>query len=278
MQRFRVPTTRPRRATRWGGYALRRSRTRVGPYQIHAVELGDGPESLVLVHGLCGSSAWWRRVAPLLAHRYRVVAPDVIGFGRSRCPGRIPSMADLARHLRDWFELRELGRPAMVGHSMGGEIAVHLAARDPAALSALVLADAAGIPRAVAPHRLLRFAAGLAPPRRWGDPRFLPVIASDAMLAGPRVVLRAIGQIVRDDVRPMLSSVRTPTLIVWGEHDTVVPLADAHVLHRGIRGSRLVVIPGAAHNPMVDRPAAFAEVVLSFLESRGSATEPPAPA
>lgn len=266
MSRSRVPGSRPQRAARWAGFPIRRSRTRVGSYQIHAVELGAGEETIVLIHGLCGSSAWWRRAAPYLARRYRVLVPDVIGFGRSRCPGRIPTMRELARHLCEWFELRGLRAPVVVGHSMGGEIALHLAARHAPAVGRLVLVDAAGVPRRIGPQGLLRFAVDLAPPRRWGDPQFLPVIAGDALVAGPRVVLRAIGQILRDDVRPLLPSIRVPTLIVWGEHDTVVPIADAHVLHRGIAGSRLVVVPGAAHNPMVDRPAAFAEVVLSFLD------------
>jgi pimeloyl-ACP methyl ester carboxylesterase len=256
---------RPARAARWGGWPVRRTSTRVGPYRIHAIELGRDGRALVLLHGLCGSSAWWRRAAPAFAPHYRVVIPDVIGFGRTRCPGRMPSIAGLADCLQDWAVRRGLGQFDLAGHSMGGEIAIHLAARHPEAVRRLVLVDSAGIPRRLSPRQMLRFAADLVPPRRWGDPLFLPIIAGDTVAAGPRVVLRSISQILRDDVRPLLPSVRVPTLVVWGEHDTVVPLADAHTLASTIDGARLEIIAGAAHNPMIDRPAEFAERVLRFL-------------
>jgi pimeloyl-ACP methyl ester carboxylesterase len=269
---LRDAVPRPRRAERWQGQPVRRHTERIGHYRIHAAELGpeDAP-CMVLIHGLCGSSGWWRRVAPRFAERYRVVIPDVIGFGRTRCPGVLPSIEELARHLGRWFELRRIEAPVVVGHSMGGEIAIHLAAQGSQVVDRLVLVDAAGVPRPLAPGRLARYAVGLLPPRRWGDPRFLPVIVNDAWTAGPRVVLRAVGQIMRDDVRPLLPAVQVPTLIVWGEHDTVVPMADAHLLHAGITDSRLVVIPEAAHNPMIDRPAEFAGVVLDFLAAARTA-------
>lgn len=249
---------------RWGGLRVEWRVVAVPPYRIYTVEAGRGTP-VVLLHGLSGSSRWWRRNAPALAARHRVLIPDVIGFGRTRAVGRIPSIAEVAAILREWSERLGLERFALVGHSMGGEIAIHLAARHPQHVERLALVAAAGLPRALTPAHLLRFATELAPPRSWGDPRFLPVIVGDALYAGPRSIVRALGNILRDDVRPLLPAIAVPTLLVWGRHDALVPLADGQAMRAAIPAARLAVLAGAAHNPMVDEPDAFNELLLRFL-------------
>lgn len=149
---------------------------------------------------------------------------------------------------------------------MGGHLAMRIAATRPELVRRLVLVDAVGIPRTHRPRDLLRLAWEAAPPRRWGDPRFLPVIWTDALVAGPFNVLRGLYHILRDDVRPLLGSIRAPTLVIWGERDGLVPLAQGRALRDGIAGARLLVIPRAHHNPMVDRPAEFDAAVLRFLD------------
>lgn len=249
----------------WPWTPDRSSVTEVGPYRIHAVEFGGAGEPLVLLHGLSGSARWWGRNVRALAKEFRVVVPDVIGFGRTRCPGPLPDMDRTAEVLAEWLERTSPGPVNLVGHSMGGQIAVHLAARFPERVKRLVLVDAAGIARPVTPLNLMRFAAEVAPPSRWGDPSFLPVIVGDALTAGPRTLLRALLHIVRDDVCPLLPGIRAPTLVVWGERDTLVPLAHAEEFRREIPDARLVILPGAAHNPMVDRANDFNRVVAGFL-------------
>jgi pimeloyl-ACP methyl ester carboxylesterase len=236
----------------------------VGAFRIHTVEAGAGPP-LVLIHGLCGSRSWWIRVLPELSRRYRVLIPEIVGFGRTRCPGRMPRMHELADVIARWMEQVGATSAPVVGHSMGGQLAIHLAAHHPGRVPRLVLVDAAGIPRDLGPRSLARFAAELVPPRSWGDPLFLPIIARDTLVAGPRVVVQALGRILRDDVRPLLPRVDVPTLVIWGEHDMVIPVSHAHELRAGITGARLLVLPGAAHNPMVDRPISFSRAVLAFL-------------
>lgn len=255
----------PRLPTRWPWLPDRRFVTEVPPHRIHAAEFGAHGEPLVLLHGLSGSSRWWRRNVPELARGSRVVVPDVIGFGRTRVRGTLPPIGEIADLLAGWMDRLALGPVDLVGHSMGGQIAVHLAARHPERVRRLVLVDAAGIPRPITPRTLTRFAAEVAPPRRWGDPFFLPTIVGDALLAGPRTILRAIGHILRDDVRPLLPRVAAPTLVVWGELDTIIPVEHAREFREGIPGARLAVLRDAAHNPMVDRPEAFNRLVADFL-------------
>lgn len=244
----------------------RASSTRVGRYVIHAREYGAGESTLLLLHGLSGSSRWWSRNIPELATRYRLVVPDLIGFGRSRTHIRLPDFETLARLLRAWLEARDIPKVTLVGHSMGGQIGIHLAARNPERLERLVLIDAAGIPRILAPRMLLRFAADAGPLWRWGDPSFLPTIAGDALTAGPRALLRSLHNILQDDVRDLLPRIATPTLIVWGERDQLVPMSHAIELRESIPGARLVVLRGAAHNPMIDRPTDFNRILMRFLE------------
>ena len=94
------------------------------------------------------------------------------------------------------------------------------------------------------------------------------MIVGDAWTAGPRTLLRSIAHIVRDDVRPLLPSVQAPTLVVWGEGDTWVPLKHALHFRRSIPDASLVVLRGAAHMPMIDRPDAFNRLVLRFLAGK----------
>lgn len=251
----------------WRPLGLRATTTDVGAYRVHWVEGGAGDETVVLLHGLSGSSRWWRRNLEALCRGRRVILPDVIGFGRSRSPGPLPSIPELAEVLSRWLlTVTPDAAPHLVGHSMGGHLAIHLAARHPEQVRRLVLVDAAGIPRARSPRTLLRLAYEAGPPRRWGDPRFLPVIWADALVAGPFNILRGLHHILRDDVRPLLPLVHAPTLVVWGARDGLVPLEHGRALRGGIAGARLLVIDGAYHNPMVDRAAEFNAAVRRFLD------------
>lgn len=250
----------------WSGVPVERIAAHLPPYRIHALAAGTAEPAVVLLHGLSGSGRWWRRNVPGLAAHFRLLIPDVVGFGRTRCPGRMPSFAELAELLCRW--LRDLGHDEvhLVGHSMGGEIAVHMAARFPRLVQRLVLAAPAGIPRPLTPASAVRSAAQLVPPRVWGDPWFFPVILGDALAAGPRTILQALGHILRDDVRPLLARIRAPTLVVWGEEDSLVPVEQAAEFRDRIPQAELVLLRGAAHNAMVDRPEAFNDVVARFLK------------
>ncbi|HSU16400.1 alpha/beta hydrolase [Longimicrobium sp.] len=271
MQPRRPPAApaRPRRLSGpawWVAPGYRAGWRDVGAYRIHCVEAGAGAETVVLLHGLSGSARWWQRNIPALAVARRVAVPDVIGFGRSRLRGPLPDVPALAAVLAEWIASISADPVHLVGHSMGGHLAIHVAARYPERVRRLVLVDAAGVPRARTPRNLLRLAFEAGPPRRWGDPRFLPVIWRDALVAGPVTVLRGLRHILRDDVRPLLPRISAPTLILWGEKDGLVPLEAARELRAGIAGSRLLVIPNAYHNVMVDRPDEFNAALLSFLD------------
>jgi pimeloyl-ACP methyl ester carboxylesterase len=239
---------------------LERRRAKIGPATIAYEVAGSGPP-VVLVHGLSGSSRWWRRnIGALTPHR-RVYVVDLIGFGASRA--RHPfALAEAAGYLGQLLDQLELARVSLVGHSMGGLIAAELAADAPERVDRLVLVDPAALPLDT---HLLTHALSLLHELRTISPSFLPVLFADSLRAGPLTFWRAARGLMLADLRPKLALIRAPTLVIWGEHDALVPLAFAQQLAQYLRYEQLVVIKGAGHVPMWDRPQEFNRVLMEFL-------------
>lgn len=221
---------------------------------------GSG-EPVILVHGLAGSGRWWQRNVPTLAARHRTYLVDLPRFGAMHGRGRFV-LAEAAAWLLEWMRRVGLDRAHVIGHSMGGLIAVRLAAQRPDAVCRLVLVAPAGIPseRSVAGLALPMLRAGLR-----SKPRFLPLLAHDAVRAGPRTLWRAAQELVSEDVREDLTAIRSPTLIVMGQHDALVPPAAGRVLEANIANARLLVLKHAGHVVMFDQPDAFNRALLPFL-------------
>jgi pimeloyl-ACP methyl ester carboxylesterase len=243
---------------------LERSLHRIGRFRIHAMHTGDGPP-LVLLHGLSGSARWWRNNVPALAQHFRTHTPDLVGFGQSRTWAAQPSIAEMAELIVQWLAISEIDRASIIGHSMGGQVSIHIAAKWPEYVDKLVLVSAAGVPRELSLSAITRFIAEIVPPRGWGRPTFLPTIAADALRAGPRSLLGAANRLLRDDVRPLLEKIYAPTLLVWGRLDPLTPIAQGQYMAGHIRDSRMLIFDDAAHMPMVDAPDRFNREVLQFL-------------
>lgn len=242
-----------------------RTLTRLDGFRLHSVHSGHGLP-VVLLHGLCGSHRWWRYVVPALDDGRRVHVPEMVGFGGSRGAGAQPGITRMAGIMLRWLDAMEIDRTDFVGHSMGAQVAIHLATEAPDRIRRLVLVSAAGIPHSLSPVRLAGLAGELVWPRAWGRPTFLATIAADTARAGPRTTVRALRHILADDVRPLLPRISAPTLLLFGEHDPLTPVSDGRLMEELIPDARLVVIPDAAHNPMADRPEAFNAALTAFLE------------
>ena len=217
---------------------------------------------IVLVHGLAGSTRWWSRNLAALAAHHRVYLVDLPGFGALRRHRERFVLGEAACWLRDWLAAVKIGPVDLVGHSMGGAIAAEFAASHPDAVRRLVLVAPAGLPLGRSlPARLPGLAAFL----RHTTPRFLPILALDALRADPGTLWRATRDVISRDVRSHLGAIAAPTLLVWGEHDTLVPTRLAPSFRDAIPGARLLILPGAGHVPMFDRPADFNRAILAFL-------------
>jgi pimeloyl-ACP methyl ester carboxylesterase len=274
--------------------------TRLHGRRISYLTAGEGPV-LLAIHGIASDSQVWRAALPLLARRATVIAPDLPGHGASdKAPGDY-SLGSLASTLRDLLVKLGHERATLVGHSLGGGVAMQFAYMFPERTERLVLLSSGGLGRSLNP--LLRAAtlpgselaiaatigpltaigrAGAAAVRRLGL-RFTPDLGEvgrgfatladregrAAFLDTLRSVVSYRGQRVDASDRLYLAS-GTPSLLLWGERDPIIPVGHGRRAQERMPGSRLVTFPDAGHFPQMDDPHLFAATVLEFLEE----TEP----
>jgi pimeloyl-ACP methyl ester carboxylesterase len=264
-------------------------------------QAGSGP-LVVLIHGITSDSGTWARVMPYLARRFTVIAPDLIGHGASDKPRGDYSLGAHASSLRDLLLALGRDRATFVGHSLGGGIAMQLSYQFPELCERLVLVDSGGLGRDVSP--LLRAAA------LPGSEYVLPLLAATRLLDAGRLGAGLIGRLglrVGTDIEQMarghatlsdpearaafLHTLRSvvepggqrvdasnrlylakhiPFMLIWGERDTIIPVAHAHATKAQLPASRLEVFPSSGHFPHVDEPERFLDVLSDFIDS----TEP----
>jgi len=262
---------------------------------------GSGP-ALLLLHGIANSSETWERVAPLLSERFTLIAPDLMGHGKSATPRGDYSLGAHASGARDIVTALGHDRVTVVGHSLGGGIAMQFAYQFPERTERLVLVSSGGLGREV--HMVLR-AASLP-----GADYVLPALTSQRLLRFGRQVGGALGRVglrpssdievlgrgfesldnagsrqaflhtVRAVIEPGGQRVSAqnrlglaallPTLIVWGEHDSIIPVRHGVAAHAAMLGSRFVRFERSGHMPHDDDPYRFAQVLGEFCD----ATEP----
>jgi pimeloyl-ACP methyl ester carboxylesterase len=246
---------------------------------------GTGP-GLVLLHAYPLDSSMWRDQIGALSDRFRVIAPDLPGFGGSAVAAglTIDSVADVVAELLDHLGINE--RVVVGGVSMGGYIALAFARLYPQRVRALVLADTKADPddedARANRDRMIQVATDkgsaavidellpkmLAPGTAERNPdlaRFVREIAGGQKAEGIVAALKAMRD--RPDARPGLSHVSFPTLVVVGNQDGITPPEKAHELAGQIPNARLVTIPGAGHLSNLENPIAFATAIREFLDA-----------
>jgi pimeloyl-ACP methyl ester carboxylesterase len=265
---------------------------------------GSGPV-VVLIHGMAGSRAAWQEViGPLAAAGHTVIAPDLPGHGDSGVASGDSSIGALAATLRDLLLALGHERATLVGHSLGGGVAMQFSYLFPEHTERLVLISSGGLGRSVNP--LLRSAAlpgaELVVASIGGAARLAaPVVSGVLGLARvrPGAELAEVGRSLRSlgvasTRRAFLDTLRAvvgpdgqrvfagdrlylaagmPTLIVWGDEDPVIPVGHAHRGHRAMPGSELVVLPGVGHFPPLQAPVELVAVINRFL-ARVPASDP----
>jgi pimeloyl-ACP methyl ester carboxylesterase len=259
---------------------------------------GSGPP-VVLIHGMLNSSSHWRSVALSLASDYTVIAPDLIGHGDSAAPRGDYSLGAHAASIRDLIAAIGVDRATIVGHSLGGGVAMQFFYQFPQRVERLVLISSGGLGREVTPS--LRSAAlpGVSPALAL---TIRPRLVGGLAYAGARLRERGIGagvylQAVARALRPLqsadarqafLHTLRAvidargqrvsatdrlylletlPTMIVWGERDNTIPLAHGRAAHEAIPHSTFHTLSGAAHFPHLEDPDGLSELLREFLAS-----------
>ncbi len=246
-------------------------RMRLGPRDIRYREAGSG-EPIVLVHGLGVSADYWVRVGPWLAARgYRVLAPDLPGFGGS--PGRAGGLAVRAQAdaIRAWALGLGLPPAVYVGHSLSAQSIIEMAAAYPAAVAGIVLAAPTGDGPML--RRLTHQAIGLLRDIPRESLLLASMVGSAYLLAGPLRVLRTWLLGARHDPLPVLERVSAPGIVIVGERDPVVNREFAARIAAALGSRPPIAIPGAAHAVMFDRTGAFNRALADFAaEIHGNST------
>jgi pimeloyl-ACP methyl ester carboxylesterase len=261
---------------------------------------GSGPV-LLLIHGIGDNSTTWSTVHAKLAQRFTVIAPDLLGHGQSDKPRADYSVAAYANGMRDLMSVLDIERATVVGHSLGGGVAMQFAYQFPQLVERLILVGAGGVTKDV--NIALRVASlpmggeALALLR---VPLVLPTMQVIGQVAGAMLGRTAIGRdlpdvlrILRDLPEPTASSAFTRTLravvdwrgqvvtmldrcyltesvpvqLIWGRQDVVIPVEHAHMAHAAMPGSQLEIFERSGHFPFHDDPDRFVELVQRFIDS-----------
>jgi pimeloyl-ACP methyl ester carboxylesterase len=261
---------------------------------------GQGP-AILLIHGIAGSSKTWEATIPLLARDHTVIAPDLVGHGKSSKPPGDYSLGAHASSLRDLLTVLDIERVTVVGQSFGGGVAMQLAYQFPDICDRLVLVGSGGLGREVSwLLRLLTLPGveytfpvlfpGFA--RDWGNATLKVLHRAGFRNARAVEMWRAYSSLMESDNRMAFSrtlrgvvdmggqsvtamdriylTCRMPTLIVWGDRDNIIPVAHARAAHLAMPGSRLEIIEGAGHFPHTEEPTRFAQILCDFIAT----TEP----
>jgi pimeloyl-ACP methyl ester carboxylesterase len=272
----------------------------VGSDRIAYVDLGEGDPPVLLLHGLGGNWTAWLETLPAVARDHRVIAVDLPGFGASAPGSDGISIPGYARTIERFCERMGLDEVIVAGSSLGGWVAAELTLRSPTLVKGLVLIDAAGmVPtrgerfKAISMMRGAELGAPLAPKFRAAiasRPRLrnlaLKYTVDDPSALAADLVYMALPSAPDPGFGPaftaarrswsdawcdQLTEIECPTLIVWGERDSLLPVRQGREWARRIRGSEFHVIPGAGHLPMLERPVLVNSLLEGFLKQHRQA-------
>ena len=263
-------------------------------------QVGDSGPVIILLHGMANTSATWEPVLDALSESCIVVAPDLLGSGgSSKPPTGDYSLGSYASGVRDLMTVLGHERATVVGHSLGGGVALQFAYQFPERIERLVLVSSGGLGQEV--HPVLRLAtmpgfayllravsggwmrtAGVTAGRtlrRFGlqpgtdaQQSWTSLVSlgdsetRKAFIKTVRSVIAANGQRVSAVDRLYLAAA-VPTMLVWGDRDPIIPVAHAEATHELLPESRLKIVPGAGHYPHQDDPLGFAHALLDFIET-----------
>jgi pimeloyl-ACP methyl ester carboxylesterase len=271
---------------------------------VHYVDLddhaGDDPP-VVFVHGLGGCWQNWLENLPATAERRRVVALDLPGFGRSELPEGDISVTNYTHTVEALCDTLDLGPVALVGNSMGGFVAADVALHFPQRVERLVLVSAAGITtndvRREPARTFMRLGAAgaaigarrieyfLRRPRTrhlafgWvmrHPTRLAPdLLWEQAQGTGAPGFMLALDALANYDFRERLPEIESPTLVVQGTDDMIVPVRDAYEYERLLPRSQTLILRDTGHVPMLERAPTFNRALLEFLDAPAAEAAPP---
>ena len=251
--------------------------------KIRYLESGNSEDTLVLIHGLGASAERWDQVMPIFAKNYHVVVPDLIGFGYSDKPMVDYTPDFFSDFLAKFFESAGINCPYLIGSSLGGQITAEFASKNPNNIEKLVLVSPAGVMKQSTPALDAYIMAALYPNENSAKNAFEMMEGSgnevdQKIIHGfiermqlPNAKLAFMSTILglknAEIITKKLQLIQTPTMIIWGSDDPVIPIQHADEFVSSIKDCRFYRMDGCGHTPYVQDPSNFATAVMEFLKS-----------
>ncbi len=239
-------------------------------YKTTYLEGGDAPNSapILFLHGWTTSTAPYRESLNLLCQRYRVIAPDLPGFGKCTHPKCAPNHMSYVNCIVALLQALDIKKAHVIGHSGGGAVAIALAATKPSLVNSLILSDSTGIPLGALPAVALRRLIGmvLQTPKVMPVPmlRFYQALLQNWIFK-PQNMIQSTRLALEKDLRSLMPHIQSPTLVLWGENDRFIPLKFGYEFSDQIPGAQIIVAEGEYHEWVMFRPQKFVPLVFNFL-------------
>lgn len=254
----------------------------IDEHKIRYLESGSGDKTMILIHGLGASAERWAFVVPYFEEHFRVIAPDVIGFGQSDKPLVDYTPEFFSDFLEKFYKKLGIVNCILVGSSLGGQIAADFASKNNHLVEKLVLVSPAGIMKDSTPALDAYIMAALYPNEDTAKNAF-EVMGGRTKKVTPEIVKgfvermqlpnakmafmsTLLGLKNAEVITEKLKNISCPSLIIWGEFDPVIPSDYAEEFEKAISDSKVIKIKNCGHTPYVEKPDEFAEHVLLFLK------------
>lgn len=251
-------------------YKLQEKQISLTNYQTMYLEGGPAIDSepILFLHGWTISTTPYQETLELLCQHYRVIAPELPGFGKTTHPTFVADYAGYVTCITDFLKALNQQKVHVIGHSGGGAVGVALAAAIPTVVKSLIIIDSTGIPLGSLPEVVLRRLIDL--PAQIGKLEPVSTLQFVQALIGNSVfktqnMLQAVWLALEKDLRPLLPQIQCPTLIVWGDHDLFVPVKFAYEFAQGISNSQLIILKDEYHEWVFYRSQKCVNIIHNFL-------------
>lgn len=231
--------------------------------------LGEGRPFLIL-HGWGSKSDKWEKTAVFLSRKgFKTIIPDLPGFGKSEMAESAWTLDDYCDFVKKFAEFLKLDKFYLLGHSFGGAVSVKFCLKHSQKVEKLYLVASSCVRKKNIKKRIL-----LAISKIFKVFSFIPlfrkafykfIVRKSDYIYTKGVMKETFLKIVKEDLSPFLSSVKTPAVIIWGDKDDVIPIEDIRIMNREIKNSKLIIIPDATHNVEQEMPDILAQKILENL-------------
>ncbi len=251
--------------------------------KIRYIETGSSKNNLILIHGLGASAERWEPILPYFEKHYNVIVPDLIGFGHSDKPNTDYTADFFTKFLASFVDTLDIDQTAIMGSSLGGQIAVEYTAANQQTVDRLILVSPAGAMKQSTPALDAYVMAALYPDHDTAKTAFTMMTGNNKdvnqhiiddfvqRMKMPNAKFAFMSTLLglknAPEITTRLEKIMVPTLVVWGELDPVIPVKYAEKFVREIRDCRFYQMENCGHTPYVEDPENFAKLVLDFLKT-----------